>query len=198
VNGKESPENIVISRFYIAWTTNGPNHIARNTPMRQYFSLISLLALTACSTPQPDKQIESLIPDGTWEGSLDWIVRMDGRKDKGGQGLAVAACGGQVRIWLMDENGNYRGPRKDFQVRSSLQSYSIQFIDKATVQPDWIEIQTYTLLELNGVSAAVQWSRSVNNRDLAPDDANRTIFEYGVGTLKKTRETCSSPPLTPV
>jgi hypothetical protein len=165
--------------------------------MRLHY-LISLFALTACAAQQSPKQPDYMIPDGTWEGSLDWIVRAEGKKETGGQGIAVAACAGQVRIWLRDEDGNYSGPRRNFQVRSNLQSYSIQFIDTAAVQPDWIEIQTYTLLEVDGTSAALQWSRAVNNRDLAPQDANRTLFDYGVGKLKKTRETCSNPPLTPI
>jgi len=162
--------------------------------MRMYFSLFSFLTLTAGAAPLSPTPT---IPDGTWEGRLDWIVESDGRKTDDGYGLAITACAGQVRIWLRDKDGNYQGLRRDFQVRSTLQSHSIQFVNAATIQPDWTEIQTYTMLERDGTDAAVQWSRSVNNRDLAPSDAKRTILEYGVGTLKRTRETCSKPPLTP-
>lgn len=166
--------------------------------MRWYLYLVSLLALTGCAVPTSPQNSGPILPDGTWEGKLDWIVRPDGMRGEGGQGIAVTACAGQVRIWLMTEDGNYRGPRRDFRVRSSLRSHAIQFIDAADDQPGWVEIQTYTLLEKADDSAAIQWTRAVNNLALDDNDANRTILEYGVGTLRRTRKECSNPPLAPL
>lgn len=112
--------------------------------------------------------------------------------------MAIAICAGEARIWLKQDDGNYLGPKRDFELHSGLQSYSIQFIDAAPAQPEWVEIQTYILLEKDEDHAAIQWSRAVNNRGLAASDTNRTILEYGSGTLHRTRKTCSNPPLAPL
>lgn len=165
--------------------------------MRFYFLFLVCL-LAGCAVQSPAQRPIFSVPDGTWEGALDWIIRADGSKSAGGQQLAVAACSGQARVWMMNEDGNFSGPRRDFRIRSNAQSHTIQFVDAAAKQPDWVEIQTYTLLEIDGKSAVLQWARAVNNRDLPANDANRTILEYGVGKLQRTKEECSNPPLYPL
>lgn len=136
------------------------------------------------------------LPDGTWTGTLDWTIKPDGSK-VAGHDFAIGVCGGKMRHWYKDEKGEWFSPDVQWTIRSGPDSHTMQYIDQHVKQPDWVEIQSFTLLEIDDKTAAVQWSRAVNNRDLAVGQADRTFFYYGAGTFKRIRTGCATPPHFP-
>jgi len=111
--------------------------------------------------------------------------------------MALAACSGEVRAYMGDANGKFDTPRQDFTIRSNAQSHTIQFVDAAAKQPDWVEIQTLTLLETDDDSATGQWTRAVNNRDLPASAGNRVFFEHGIGNFKRVSTECDKSMVHP-
>lgn len=103
--------------------------------------------------------------------------------------IALAVCPDAVRAYLEGAKGKFQTPQVDFIVNSGAQSHLIHFID-AEKQPGWVEIQTLTLLEIDGDSAVGKWTRSVNNRDRGPADGNRVFFEHGDGKFKRISTEC--------
>ncbi len=161
--------------------------------------LLSVAAVLGCVAQIPLQRAPgptSSMPDGTWTGKFDWVIRHDGVKSEGYE-IAIATCDGRARRWIKNEQGEWRSNETEWTISSGPDSHTLQFVEQFERQPDWVEIQTITLLEMNDELATVQWSRAVNNRDLANDNSNRSFFGYGTGTLKRIRVGCTNPPLNP-
>jgi hypothetical protein len=54
------------------------------------------------------------------------------------------------------------------------------------------------VIGVNPKTFTVHWSRSVNNRDVNEAQANRTFAEFGLGTKRRVRETCTASDLLPI
>ena len=155
--------------------------------------------LAGCATSMSDPKVAStLLPNGFWEGTIR-IGNMTGQDiNPGPHGVRIVTCDGNARVWLIDSKGGPAyTPPITFKVTSMIGTHVISKFDAAKKQPDWVEVQTWVLSELNSKSAAVHWSRSVNNRDLDEAQANRTFAEFGLGTMRRVRETCTASDLLP-
>lgn len=141
------------------------------------------------TTPLPAKEI----PDGVWQGRIDWSgFQADRTSFSGNYGLLIAACNGEVSIWAQnrEDSNRYEPVSLRTTVQSGADTHVFSFIDAARKQPDWVEIHTYSMLEVSAGIARVQWTRAVNNRDLDPGHGNRTFFHYGTGEFNRTKTTC--------
>lgn len=78
----------------------------------------------------------------------------------------------------------------------SIQSYPdthlIYFLDADPRQPDWVEIQSYLLMEIDADNAVVQYGRVINNRDLDPLNEKRYFANQGVANLRRAGSNCDS------
>lgn len=149
----------------------------------------------ARGVPQSTDGASSTMPDGTWSGTFDWRINPDGSK-VAGDAMAVASCQGKVRMWWFTASGTWESVDTPLTVRSGPDSHSIHLSHMDTAQRGWVEHQTLTLLEITSQSAKVQWSRAVNNRGYQTDQAERTFFNYGAGTFRRTRIGCKAPLLS--
>jgi hypothetical protein len=161
--------------------------------------LAALLAAGCASPPSGPSKAKPTVPDGVWSGDLYFqTLKSDGTKTEHGPAdLMVAACAGYVQVWDGDHNGKYRAIGKHFAAASAPGAHLFYFTDKDPEEPGWSEVQVYVLLELDAATARVQWSRSVNNRDLKTDDPNRFFFNQGIATLSRTSDKCDEQ-LVPV
>jgi hypothetical protein len=169
------------------------------TILKSNSALLLPLVLAGCATSMPDSKVAStLLPNGFWEGAIR-IGNMTGQDiNPGPHGVRIVTCDGNARVWLIDSKGGPAyTPPITFKVTSLIGTHVISKFDAAKKQPDWVEIQTWVLSELNSKSAAMHWSRSVNNRDVDQAQANRTFAEFGLGTMRRVRETCTAADLLP-
>jgi len=104
--------------------------------------------------------------------------------------LLVASCAGKVHVWYGDGTGNYSTHSERFIVSSGLDTHLFYFLSAAPQQPDWIEIQVFTMLEVTQSKARLQWMRAVNNRDLEANDRNRYFTSQGVADLRQASKDC--------
>lgn len=162
----------------------------RDEPMRVGVLLLTCL-LAGCAAQNPGPRPVFSISDGAWEGPIRWDeVRADESKASGTIQLALAACSGEVRVWTQRPDGTFGSPLHGYLIDSNVQSHAIHFVDAAEKQPDWVEIQTFTMLEIDDNRAVIQWTRAVNNRDLPATDRIRTFFYHGIGKLKRISTVC--------
>jgi hypothetical protein len=162
-------------------------------------ALLVPLVLAGCATSMPDSKVApTLLPNGFWEGTIR-IGNLTGQDiNPGPRGVRIVTCDGNARVWFIDSKGGPAyTPPITFKVTSLIGTHVISKFDAAKKQPDWVEIQTWVLSELNSKSAAMHWSRSVNNRDVDQAQANRTFAEFGLGTMRRVRETCTAADLLP-
>ena len=138
------------------------------------------------------------MPNGFWEGTIR-IGNMTGQDiNPGPHGVRIVTCDGNARVWLIDSKGGLAyTPPITFKVTSMIGTHVISKFDAAKKQPDWVEVQTWVLSELSSTTVAVHWSRSVNNRDVGEAQANRTFAEFGLGTMRRVRESCTASDLLP-
>jgi hypothetical protein len=155
------------------------------------------LLLGCAASPSPGPARPSL-PDGVWVGDMPFqtISADDTRTDLGPGELVIASCDGSVQVWSGDRSGNYHPVGKNYVAVAGLETHHFYFIQFDPNQPGWVEIQAYSLLQTDSDTAQVQWSRSVNNRDLSPEHGNRYFFNHGVAHMKQIRKTCD-PDLVP-
>lgn len=173
--------------------------LLRSSILKSSSALLVASALTGCATSMSDPKVAStLLPNGFWEGTIR-IGNMTGQDiNPGPHGVRIVTCDGNARVWLIDSKGGPAyTPPITFKVTSMIGTHVISKFDAARKQPDWVEVQTWVLSELNSKSAAVHWSRSVNNRDVDEAHANRTFAEFGLGTMRRVRETCTASDLLP-
>ena len=157
------------------------------------FLLLSVLITTllGCTTPTSQGVIQSSIADGVWSGTLkSELILADGRRQEGSSDLLIATCKGTVQFWAGTGNGTYQKLGRNYVVRSYPNTHLIYFLDAEPKQPDWVEIQSYALLEIDSERAALQWSRAVNNRDVDPTQKNRYFFSQGVTQLHRVSQSC--------
>ncbi|RZL35399.1 MAG: hypothetical protein EOP35_14230 [Rubrivivax sp.] len=172
--------------------------------MRTLLGLVCAVLITACASkpsgPAQTPPISTVpstpshdIPDGVWQGRIDWSgFQADGTPSSGSYGLLIAACKGTASVWAQDQEkpNRYSAISLHMAIRSEADTHVLSFINAARKQPDWVEIHTYSLLEVTADNARVQWTRAVNNRDLDPSHGNRTFFHHGTGEFKRTQTTC--------
>ncbi len=149
------------------------------------------LALSGCAATVKHDVVQSSIADGVWAGTLkSELISADNSKREGSSDLLVAACKGVVRIWASDGDGKYRKLGENYVVQSYPDSHLIYFLDAEPKQPDWVEIQSYALLEIDSDRAVLQWSRAVNNRDVEASKKDRYFFSQGITQLRRTSKNC--------
>lgn len=148
--------------------------------------------LLGCAASPPTAPARSSFPDGVWMGDLPFqtISADDSRTDLGPGELVIASCDGSVQVWDGDRNGKGRPVGKNYVTVAGLETHLFYFIQSDPAQPGWVEIQAYSLLQTDSETAQVQWSRSVNNRDLPPEHANRYFFNHGIAHMKQVSKTC--------
>lgn len=153
-----------------------------------YATALALMLSSCATTPGMPP---STLPDGVWSGSLtSTVTSADESKQEGTSNLLIASCKGVVRFWASDGDRTYNKLGNNYVIHSSSDSHLIYFMDEAPKQPDWVEIQSYALLEIDSNTAVLQWSRAVNNRDVAKSAKNRYFFSQGMTTLRRVSQTC--------
>lgn len=158
--------------------------------MKNIFIALLLVTLLGCAGTNHNVAPPS-ISDGVWSGTLKSVMtRADDSHEDGKSDLLIASCNGVVRIWAGDGDGAYRKLGNNYVIHSYPDSHLIYFLDAAPKQPDWVEIQTYSLLEIDSETAVLQWSRAVNNRDVAKSDEGRYFFSQGTTRLRHVSQTC--------
>lgn len=166
----------------------------------KFLALLFPVFLLGCAAaPVNHSKLISSIPDGVWVGDLNFqTIKSDGsRTDQGPAEFMIASCKGHVQVWDGNHDGNFKTIGKYFAGASVPDSHLAYFTDRDTDEPGWSEIQSYVLLELNSSTARLQWSRAVNNRDLAANDTNRYFFNHGVGTLTRMSDKCNEELVPP-
>lgn len=162
------------------------------------FPVVLALALVGCAAPPTHGDAPALLGDGVWSGTLtSQTISADDTVAEGTSDLLVASCKGIVRIWARDvgpqfTDSHYVRLGTKYRVQSLPDSHMISYLHTAPTQPDWVEIQTYAFLELDADTAALQWSRAVNNRDIDGAAHNRYFFSQGTTRLTRVNRECSS------
>jgi hypothetical protein len=157
--------------------------------VKNLFATALAVALSGCTTTQHIKQ--PTLPDGVWSGTLKSVlVLADDDKQEGASDLLIASCKGLVRFWARDQGGTYEKLGNNYVIQSYPDSHLIYSLAAAPTQPDWVEIQSYALLEIDSDTAVLQWSRAVNNRDVAMSKKNRYFFAQGMTKLHRTNRSC--------
>lgn len=171
----------------------GERPFIRELKMKTLTLLFSIL-LCGCAVMPSNRDVSNdIIPDGVWIGDLNFqTIKADGSKtDQGPAEVMIASCNGYIQVWDGNRDGTYTMIGKHYVSASVPDSHIAYFTDKDSDEPGWSEIQSYVLLELNTSTARLQWSRAVNNRDLAIDDVNRYFFSHGIGTLERISDKCN-------
>lgn len=159
--------------------------------MKILFLIALAVSLFGCTTTH--SHTPASFPDGVWSGSLKSVVSSaDDSKQEGASDLLIASCNSVVGFWAGDGHGTYRKLGEKYVIHSYPDSHLIYFLDAAPKQPDWVEIQTYSIFEIDKETAVLQWSRAVNNRDLAKSENNRYFFSQGTTQLRRMSQICDS------
>lgn len=149
------------------------------------------LTMALCGCAATHSEAPSKLADGVWSGSLKSALTFaDGSVREGTSELLIASCQGVVRLWASEEDGTVRKLGNQYVVHSFPDSHLIYFLDAEPKQPDWVEIQSYSLLEIDQKTAVLQWSRAVNNRDVAKYEKNRYFFTHGTTELHRVKQSC--------
>jgi hypothetical protein len=152
---------------------------------------MAALAMTLFGCTTTHSVVSSNFPDGVWSGSLKSVlISADDSKQEGASDLLIASCKGVVRFWASDGDGAFRKLGNNYVVHSYPDSHLIYFLDAEPKQPDWVEIQSYSFLEIDSDTAVLQWSRAVNNRDVAKSEKNRYFFTQGTTRLRRVNQIC--------
>lgn len=166
--------------------------------MKIILPAVLALALVGCAAPPIQGDAPSPLGDGVWSGTLtSQTISPDDSVAEGTSDLLVASCKGVVRIWARDvgpqfPDSAYVRLGTKYRVQSLPDSHMIYYLHAAPTQPDWVEIQTYAFLELDADTAALQWSRAVNNRDIDGAAQGRYFFSQGTTRLTRVNRACSS------
>ncbi len=134
------------------------------------------------------------MPDGTWEGEIPYEATLaDRSKIVGAYRLRITACNGLVEVWSPSDRDKARFEPSGFEyrVQSNADTHSFQAVRAERKQPGWVELHTYTLIEVSARRAVLQWVRTVNNRELEEGHRNRFFVEHGLGNLERTGSACS-------
>ncbi|MCU6499567.1 hypothetical protein LPN04_17370 [Rugamonas sp. A1-17] len=155
------------------------------------FLCMLVLAMTLFGCATTNSVVSSHLPDGVWSGQLKSVlISADESVQEGKSDLLIASCKGIVRFWASDGDGGYRKLGNNYVVNSYPDSHLIYFLDAEPKQPDWVEIQSYSFLEIDSDLAVLQWNRAVNNRDVAKTEKNRYFFSHGITQLRRESRVC--------
>ncbi len=165
----------------------------REKNMKSVVAILSLV-LSACAStaPPPTAQMTDRFPDGMWLGSLEiQSTRNANTSVTDPYKIAVAACGGDVRVWYQRNDGLYDTPKPKFGVESRLGSHLLRFVDSEDAKdPSWVETQTLLLIAMPTDEFRVHWSRGVSNRLEEPNAGDRFVFEHGIGSIARVGNQC--------
>jgi uncharacterized protein YceK len=159
--------------------------------MKIFFLFAVAAVLAGCAAMEKHDEGSQTISDGVWAGTLKAeTILADNSKQDGSSDLLIASCNGIVRIWASTDDGKYHKLGEKYVVRSYPDSHLIYFLDAEPKQPDWVEIQSYTLLEIGSDRAILQWTRAVNNRDVDVTKKNRYFLSQGIAELRRSNRSC--------
>lgn len=160
--------------------------------MRFLFIVALAIMLHGCTTTQ--RIAQHTLSNGVWSGSLtSELISADGSKREGTSDLLIAICKGTIRFWARDADTDegYSKLGNNYIIESSPDSHLIYVLHASPEQPGWVEMQTYALLEMDSDTAALQWSRAVNNRGVEKTKANRYFFSQGITTIRRVNHDCN-------
>jgi hypothetical protein len=162
--------------------------------MKSIVAILPLL-LSACvstTVPAPTALPSERFPDGVWLGSLEiQSTRNADTSTSEPYKIAIAACGGEVRVWYQRNDGLYDTPKPRFGVESRLGSYLIRFVDSEDIkEPSWVETQALLLVAMPDDEFRVHWSRGVSNRLEEPIAKSRFFFQHGIGLAARISNQC--------
>jgi hypothetical protein len=131
------------------------------------------------------------LPDGLWKGQLK-IKLIDALEKESTDSweIVFSACKGEVKFWASDLEGGYTNLGK-FTGSSLPDTHFFHVVRANEKQPGWVEIQTYSLVELDAERAVVAWTRAVNNRNLK-EGAERYFLSRGTTQLTRVDNPCDS------
>lgn len=155
-------------------------------------AIIFSVGLTGCATIKSSSGTTSALGNGVWVGTLNFeSIKKNNDREQRSHDLLIASCNESIRIWTSNEkNGSYKMIDEKFTIQSYPGTHLIYFLDAAPQQPDWVEIQSYLLMEIDSYNAVVQYSRAVNNRDVNSLHDNRYFTHQGIANLRRMKTSC--------
>lgn len=130
-------------------------------------------------------------PAGVWLGSVERsLVESGGKAISGRLTVSINSCDGNIEVFTKGENGEVHAMPPIKAIQSLDGSHLFYYMAAEPKQPDWEEIQTFSLLELNDKKIWLFWTRAVNNRDLEIDHPNRYFRSTTMGELNRTASDC--------
>ena len=160
--------------------------------MKNFLLLVVALTISACAQMDKKNDANVTIADGVWAGVIKTeSIKADSTKQEDSNELLIATCSGIVRFWAGKGDGKYVKLGVHYTIHSLPGSHLIYFIDADPEESGWVEIQSYSLLEINADLAVLQWSRAVNNRDVDDSKSDRYFFSQGNAELHRVSTTCN-------
>jgi hypothetical protein len=133
----------------------------------------------------------SALPTGVWIGKVEESTVQSGGKATTDKFVVILdSCEGKTQLWTRDDDGKVHPLPPAKAVQSLDGTHLFYFMDAEPKQPDWEELHTFSILELNDERAWLLWTRAVNNRDLEVDNSNRYFQSTATGELKRATAKC--------
>jgi len=160
--------------------------------MMKLLPLLSVSSLLcACGSPPQNPSSVPSANEGVWIGTIKAEQQLaDESRSTGESKLVLAICGSVLRVLTADDQGKLTLQKSGFTTISNLDSHLFYFVRAAAKQPDWVEIQTYSFVQLSESVAHIHWSRSVSNRDAGPSEPDRFFVANGSGKFHKGTSSC--------
>jgi hypothetical protein len=147
-------------------------------------------AVSGCAAPYTHP-LQPSLPNGTWAGTMSTVVvRADDSKKTEQSRMLLATCDGAMQVWSLSEEGKIQSYRAELTRSSKEDSHLLYFVEAALKQPDWVEIQTYSLVLISADKALLLWTRTVSNRDVSDSDSERFFYGHGTAQLKRIDQEC--------
>lgn len=166
-------------------------------------SLLSILSACA-STTKPSllsaaaiesRRVDAVMPGGEWRGSVQWAATaaLEGGKSSGMYLIRVSSCAGKVSVDVSEDGESYIPTLVNSPVEASADLYRFSFVDAAaSIDPSWVEMQSFGMALREGDAADIIWSRMVNNRHVSSENSLRVFSQLGAGKLTRTSSSCKS------
>ena len=149
------------------------------------------LSLAGCAITPSDGQPVAPSLSGKWVGEIHWrsSLPVEGATS-GTHEVVLANCNGEPRFFWRQGDA-YSRSTATYRYASSHSTHMLYFIVQAgEADPQWVETQSWALIEVPGEELKLSWSRSVNNRLSDASDPGRAFTQVGIGQLRKVSSDC--------
>ncbi len=132
--------------------------------------------------------------EGIWEGQLlSKFTGSDRTNVESVRNIKLDNCAGYPQIYLglsnedNDKEQNYQLIKRLFNVEQKENNAVLSNIEDGG---DWVETQTWTLIQIGSETATMQQNRMVENTQLSLSDDGQEFGEIGRAKLKRTNKEC--------